>query len=114
VPVSKHKKKQVARVLPIDSMSVADIMASEPKLVTNYTNLTIDFRRVMIVLELTYGVVVETYYTDEEGITITETLFSRDREVFTIIGRWRCGGAHHSMRSYPRDSQFPLRSKVRL
>ncbi len=95
-------------------MSVADIMKSEPKKVTGYMHLTLDMQRAMIVLELTYGVVLETYFTDDEGITTTETLFSRDREIFTIIGRWRCGGGHHEMRWYPRDNQYPLRSKVRL
>lgn len=98
-----------------DTMSVSEIMVAEPKKIKLYTYLTIDIQRAMIVLELTYGVVLETYFTDEEGITTVETLFrSLKKRDFTILGRWRYGENHSEFRSYPRDNQYPLHSIVRL
>jgi len=98
----------------LDMMSAADFVNKEYTQVLGSETFDIDFNRFMTVVELKYGVVVETTQTDENQITIIETLFSRDRKIFTIIGRWRLGDNHHEMKSYPRDSQFPLRSKVRL
>jgi hypothetical protein len=94
--------------------SAEDIMINEYDRVKHTQSWMIDVTRFMTVVELDYGVVVEVTQTDEEGITLTETLFSCDRRIFTIIGRWRNGGDYHCMKSYPRDNQFPLKSKVRL
>lgn len=91
-----------------------DIMVNEFDRVKHTKSWMLDATRFMTVVELDYGVVVEVTKTDEEGITLTETLFSRDRHIFTIIGRWRDGGGHHYMRTYSRDNKFPLKSKVRL
>jgi hypothetical protein len=97
-------------------MSAEDILSIEPDSVIKTNCFMIDVTRTMLIVELTYGVIVQTTFTDEEGITLTETLFSNknDRKTFTLIGRWRNGGTHHSMRSYGRDNKFPLRCRVKL
>lgn len=94
--------------------SAEDIMVNEYDRVKNIKSWMIDPTRSMTVVELDYGVVVEVTQTDEDGVTLIETLFSRNRHLFTIIGRWRNGGNHHSMRAYTRDNKFPLKCKVRL
>jgi hypothetical protein len=97
-----------------EMQSAADIINNEYARVQTIRNVLIDVARSMTVVELDYGVVVETNTMDSEGTTLVETLFSHDRELFTIIGRWRFGPEHHEMKSYPRDSSFPIRSRVRL
>jgi len=94
--------------------SAEDIMVNEFDRIKYTKSWMIDPTRFMTVVELNYGVVVEVTKTDDSGVTLVETLFSRDRSIFTIIGRWRDGGDHHYMKSYLRDNQFPLKSKVRL
>jgi hypothetical protein len=74
-----------------------------------------DATRVLQVVELFDGdVVIQCTVTDEAGVTLTETLLSRDRHTFTIIGRWRHGADHHDMKSYPRDTKYPLYGRVKL
>jgi len=74
----------------------------------------IDFLHTMTVVELDDGVVVEFTSIDDEGTTLTETLFSKDRKIFTLIGRWRAGENYHKMRSYDRDNKYPLKGVVRI
>jgi hypothetical protein len=94
--------------------SASDIINNEYASVKCVKNISLDFTKTMTVVELDYGVVVETNQMDTEGTTLIETLFSLDRRIFTLIGRWRFGPEHNEMRSYPRDSTFPLRARVKL
>ncbi len=95
-------------------MCAADFMRDEAEHVTLFQSWLVGFNRMMTVVELDYGVVVETQVTDENEITLTETLFSTNRKVFTLIGRWRVGTEHSEWQSYPRDSFYPMREPIRL
>ncbi len=89
-------------------------MKDEAEHVLRYTSQLVDFNRILAVVELDYGVVVETMFTDNNETTVTETLFSTDRKVFILIGRWRVGPEHSEWKSYPRDSFYPLQEFIRL
>lgn len=104
MPVSKKYKM----------MSAADFMEKEAEHVLDIYSLSVDFNRTMMIVELDYGVVIETIFTDDDGTTLTETLFGIDRELFTLIGRWRVGPEHCEWKSYPRDSFYCLGGRVRL
>ncbi len=96
-------------------MRLQEFMASYPTDVKRMTSRLLSMTKIFSVLEMKDGeVFVETEDTDEEGITTIEVLRSRDRTHFTLVWRERRGEAHNTMRSYPRDSQFPLFSVVNL
>ena len=67
-----------------------------------------------IVAEFAFGYVVECESIDERDLCERETLFSRDGEVWTLLGRVRKGPCHHDMKWYPRDTTYPIGCKVRL
>ena len=100
--------------MPDVMLSASDFMARNPERILDTRCVEIDFLHTMTVVELDYGVVVEFTSTDSENITLTETLFSNDREFFKLLGRCRSGGSHHEMRSYDRDTKYPLKGIVRL
>lgn len=70
--------------------------------------------RVLRVAELADSRVLQTEILGEDGITVVETLLTYDDDTALIIDRHRFGTGHESMRSYPRDCEFPIGSTVRL
>jgi uncharacterized protein (UPF0128 family) len=96
-------------------MRLQEFMNSYPADVKRLKTKILGMTKLFSVLEMKDGeVFVETENTDEEGVTTIEVLRSKDRTHFTLIWRERSGEAHNEMRSYPRDSQFPLFSVVNL
>jgi hypothetical protein len=96
-------------------MRLQEFMNTYPQDVKRMNTRILSMTKTFSVLEMKDGeVFVETENTDEEGITTIEVLKSKDRTHFQLIWRERSGEAHNDMRSYPRDSQFPLFSEVNL
>jgi hypothetical protein len=110
---ASKRSKLLAKPQPA-MMCAADFLKDEAEHVVAYKSQLIDFNHTLVVVELDYGVVVETMFTGDNETTLVETLFSTDRKLFTVIGRWRVGPEHSEWKSYPRDSFYPLRGQVRL
>lgn len=66
------------------------------------------------VAEFSFGYIFECETTDEKDLLERETLFSRDRKVWTLLGRHRHGPFHNDDKWYPRDTIYPVGCKVRL
>jgi len=97
------------------ALTIKDIMDRSPDKVKRFTGRCLSMSEVFSVLELTNGsVFVETQVVDETGIETTELLYSKDKQYFKIVSRSRSGGDHHPMRSYLRDSMYPIFSTVVL
>lgn len=83
--------------------------------IKRYVTRQLSVSKTFAVLELKSGTVyMETCDTNEDGVETIELLVSRDRKHFTIIGRTRSGGDYHPLKSYTRDYEFPLHSKVKV
>jgi hypothetical protein len=96
-------------------MRLQEFMTEYPQDVKRMQTRLLSMTKTFSVLEMKDGeVFVETEDTDEEGITTIEVLRSKDRTHFTLVWRERKGESHNDMRSYPRDSQFPLFGVVKL
>jgi|WetSurMetagenome_2_1015567.scaffolds.fasta_scaffold30081_1 hypothetical protein len=96
-------------------MRLDEFMTSYPQDVKRFKTTLLDINKIFTVLEMNNGeVYVETEAIDEDNVTTVEVLRSNDRKNFTLIWRERYGGNHDDMRTYPRDSQFPLFCQVRL
>jgi hypothetical protein len=90
-------------------------MAGHPENVKKLSTRLLGMTKLFTVLEMLDGeVFVETEDIDEDGVVTIEVLRSKDRANFTIVWRERHGSEHNAMRSYPRDSKYPLLSKVKL
>lgn len=72
------------------------------------------FTHTMTVAKYKWGYAIETDSVDEDGIVTLEFLTSLDGTLAMLVHRERAGMAHDEMRSYPRDSEYPVGSKVRL
>lgn len=72
------------------------------------------FTHTMTVAKYKWGHAIKTEQVDEDGVVTLEFLTSLDGTMATLIHRERKGGHHHAMRSYPRDSEYPVGSKVYL
>jgi hypothetical protein len=76
--------------------------------------VTVNFVRFMTVAVYDWGYIIETEYVDEDGTTTLEVLGSQDGKTAVIMNRERFGTAHNDMKSYPRDSHYPVGCRVRL
>lgn len=93
-----------------------DIMTASLGQVVTMKSRCLGITRTFATLEMKHGgVYVETVFIDAEGIALTELYYAKSKQAtfLTLIGRNRLGGSHHLMRSYSRDNEFPIRSKVR-
>jgi hypothetical protein len=72
------------------------------------------FTHTMTVAKYAWGYAIETDSVDEDGIVTFEFLTSLDGLVALLAHRERRGACHDEMRSYPRDTEYPLGSKVTL
>lgn len=80
-----------------------------------YVTRQLSATKVFSVLELNSGTVyMETSDTNDDSVETVELLVSRDRKYFTLISRSRSGGDYNPMKSYARDYEFPLHSKVKV
>ena len=73
-----------------------------------------DFTRTMTIARYEWGYAIETDHVDDEGIVTLEVLTSVDGVTATLINRERSGENHCTMKSYPRDSNYPVGCHVRL
>jgi len=96
-------------------LRITDILELHEDVVKAYSVRDLDMFRIFSVLELDCGTVyIETSVVDDEDIETVEVLFSTDRKYFVLISRSRYGEAHHPMRSYPRDAEFPIHTRFKL
>ena len=72
------------------------------------------FTHTMTVAKYRWGYAIETDYIDDEAVVTLEFLTSLDGVVAMLVHRERLGDCHDEMRSYLRDSEYPVGSKVRL
>ncbi len=72
------------------------------------------FTHTMTVAAYEWGYAIETDSIDDEGIVTLEFLTSLDGTVALLVHRERHGDCHSEMRSYQRDAEYPVGSKVRL
>jgi len=77
-------------------------------------SIGVSFVRFMTVAQFEWGYLIETEYVNEEGITTLEVLASKDGKIAVLINRERLGAVHDNMKSYPRDSRYPIGCRVRL
>jgi hypothetical protein len=68
----------------------------------------------LTVARYNWGYAIETVAVDDEGVVTTEFLTSLDGVVALLVARDRFGDAHDDMRTYPRDSKYPVGGKVYL
>ena len=78
------------------------------------TGKVIDFHRTMRLTMFEWGWAIETCHVDEDHTTTLETLITYDGYTATITHRARFGPNHDEMKTYRRDSLFPIPSIVRL
>jgi hypothetical protein len=75
----------------------------------------VDFLRKIRIAKFSWGKLIETdIFEADEDITTIECLATHDDETATLICRERSGSGHNSMKSYPRDSRYPVGCTVRL
>jgi hypothetical protein len=72
------------------------------------------FTHTMTVARYRWGYAIETDSVDEDGIVTLEFLTSLDGIVALLVHRERQGDCHDEMRSYRRDSEYPVGNKVYL
>jgi len=98
-------------------MLKALIHRNKDKIKSHYKKC-LGFFQEMDILEMKQGnfYVQTTDLSETEAITTFELFLARDKDVhlMTLIGREREGADHDSMRSYDRDTELPLWSKVRV
>jgi hypothetical protein len=82
--------------------------------VLGYREIHVDIVRVMTIVRYSWGWLIETDSIDEDGVTTLECLSTVDGVTATLLNRTRHGDAYNEMKSYPRDSQFPVGCKVHL
>lgn len=82
--------------------------------VLDFQVIHVDITRVLTFVRYDWGWFIETDSIDEDGVTTLECLSSLDGRIATLLNRARFGGLHNDMKSYPRDSQFPVGCKIRL
>lgn len=96
-------------------MRIKYILDKYPEKVKKFTAYNIDFTKIFTVVELhSGGIYVETSSIDSEGIETIELLYQIEGDCFKLISRERHGANHHPLKSYPRDTQYPLQQLVRL
>lgn len=98
-------------------ITLNEIMTASLDQVVTMQSRCLGITRTFATLEMKNGsVYVETIFIDAEGIALSELYRAESKKatVLTLLGRTRVGGSHHSMRSYPRDSEFPVHSKVKV
>ena len=98
-------------------ITLNDIMVASADQVVKMCSRCLGMTRTFATLEMKNGsVYVETISIDSEGIALTELYRATHKKAtfLTLLGRRRIGGAHNVMRSYPRDSEYPIHSKVRV
>lgn len=76
--------------------------------------ITVSFLRHMTVAAYTWGHVIQTEFVDDEGITTLEVIKSWNTHDGVLLSRERLGEAHNEMRTYLRDSRYPVGAVVRL
>ena len=72
------------------------------------------FTHTMTVAKYGWGYAIETDYIDDEAVVTLEFLTSLDGVVAMLVHRERIGDCYDEMRSYLRDNEYPVGSKVRL
>lgn len=80
----------------------------------DFQEIHVDITRVLTIARYNWGWFIETDSIDENGVTTLECLSSVDGVTATLLNRARFGDAYNNMKSYPRDSEFPVGCKVRL
>ena len=96
-------------------MRLETVKNSNLDILKRYVTKPISATKIFSVLELKSGTVyMETSDTNTDGVETVELLVSRDKKHFTLISRSRVGGDYHPMKSYARDYEFPLHSKVKV
>ncbi len=98
------------------AIRIDHVIARNTGKVKAFSSQVIDMHRTFTVAELMDGCVyLETVEVDAEGVETIELLFRRPHALnFRIISRQRHGEAHSPMRSYDRDTKYPLYSMVKL
>ena len=107
--LAKRRKKKRWR-----PKSIADILFHNRDELIGTTTILIDANHQFTVAEFSFGYVFECETIDEKDLLERETLFSRDGEVWTLLGRRRQGPFHNDDKWYPRDTTYPIGCKVRL
>lgn len=80
----------------------------------NMTTIHPSFTHSMTVAKYRWGYAIETDYINDEATVTLEFLTSLDGITAMLVHREREGPCHSEMRSYPRDSEYPVGSKVNL
>lgn len=76
--------------------------------------IDINFVRNMTVVAYTWGHIIQTEFVDADGTTTLEVLKTWDSKVAVILSRERFGPEHDEMKTYIRDSHYPVGAVVRL
>jgi len=86
--------------------------------VKSFSHKIIDFVREFYVLELNDGsVYIQTTVVDfNEELVLSELLYSADKykDTFVLVDRARSGAGFHEMKNYPRDSEIPMWSMIKV
>lgn len=98
----------------VDNWQFSKIAQSHFDEIMDTGEIVIDFNRTLRWMALTWGWVIETIHIDEEQTKTIETLVSYNGETATITHRRRCGPNFNEMKSYVRDSEFPVPCIVNL
>jgi len=107
--LAKRRKKKQWR-----PKTIADILFHNRADLIGTTTIFIDASHQFTVAEFSFGYVFECETIDGKDLLERETLFSRDKEVWTLLGRRRQGPFHNDDKWYPRDIIYPIGCKVRL
>ena len=97
---------------------LSDIRKGSTGNIHRYEHKFIDFFHDLRILETIPGhIYLETTSVDYiEGVTTKELFFVQKKTspTMTLISRSRGGRGHNTMKSYTRDSELPIGSRVRL
>lgn len=102
------------RPIPVYKFQFQQIVDAHQMEIVEGGQMYINFHYSMRYVKFDWGWVIETCHIDEEGTTTIETLISYTGLTATIVHRVRCGLNHDEMKTYPRDSEYPVPSIVRL
>lgn len=83
-----------------------------------YTHIVVkevSFTKQMTIAEYPWGWLVETVSVDDDFVVLIETLTKvKGKDFAILLNRERYGGEYNEMKTYPRDSMYPVGCSISL